>query len=83
LSKRRSKLLPRSDGPFKILERINPNAYEVDLLGEYGVSATFNGADLRPYFDEEDELPSLRTNSSQAGGMMGISPKGFFQLKRS
>ena len=74
-SKRRSKLLPRSDGPFKILERVNPNAYKVDLPGEYGVSATFNVADLRPYFDEEEELPSLRTNSSQAGGDDGDQPQ--------
>ena len=74
-SKRRSKLLPRSDGPFKILERVNPNAYKVDLPGEYGVSATFNVADLRPYFDEEEELPSLRTNSSQAGGNDGDQPQ--------
>jgi hypothetical protein len=29
-------------GPFQILERINDNAYKVDLLGEYDVSATFN-----------------------------------------
>ena len=34
-SKRRSKHLPRSDGPFKILEKVNSNAYKVDLPGEY------------------------------------------------
>jgi hypothetical protein len=28
---RRSKLLPRGDGPFKVLKRINNNAYELDL----------------------------------------------------
>ena len=27
----------------------------------------FNVADLSPYFDEAEELPSLRTNSSQVG----------------
>ena len=66
-SKRKSKLLPRSEGPFKVLEKINPNAYKIDLPGDYGVSVTFNVADLSPYFDEAEELPSLRTNSSQAG----------------
>ena len=40
-SKRKSKLLPRSEGPFKVLEKINPNAYKIDLPGAYGVSATF------------------------------------------
>jgi hypothetical protein len=39
---RKSKLQPRGDGPFHILERINDNAYKVDLRGEYGFSATFS-----------------------------------------
>jgi hypothetical protein len=43
---RKSKLQPRGDKPFQILERINDNAYKVDLQGEYGVSATFNVSDL-------------------------------------
>ena len=29
-----------------MLERINDNAYKIDLLGEYNVSATFNISDL-------------------------------------
>jgi len=66
-SKRKSKLMPRSDGPFKILEKISPNACKVDLPGEYGVSATFNVADLSPYYDEDEEILSLRSNSNQAG----------------
>ena len=70
-SKRKSKLLPRSDGPFEVLEKIGPNAYKIDLPGDYGVSATFNVADLSPYYDEEEELPSLRSNSNQAGGNDG------------
>ena len=57
-SKRKSKLLPRSYGPFKVLEKINPNAYKIDLPGAYGISATFNVADLSPYFDEAEALPS-------------------------
>jgi len=43
---KRSKLMPRGDGPYQIIERINDNTYKVDLLGEYGVSATFNVSDL-------------------------------------
>ena len=43
---RKTKLHPRGDGPFQILENINDNAYKVDLPGEYKVSATFNVSDL-------------------------------------
>ena len=51
-SKRKSKLMPRSDGPFEIIEKVGPNAYKVDLPGDYGVSATFNVSDLSPYFED-------------------------------
>jgi hypothetical protein len=45
-ARRRSKLHPRGDGPFQVLERINDNAYKLDLPGEYNISATFNVSDL-------------------------------------
>jgi hypothetical protein len=54
---RKSKLQPRRDGPFQILERINDNGYKVDLLSEYGVSATFNVSDLT-LFDVSDDSRS-------------------------
>ena len=40
--------MPKSDGPFDILEKISANAYKVDLPGEHGISAIFNVADLSP-----------------------------------
>ncbi|KAI3459661.1 hypothetical protein Pfo_016324 [Paulownia fortunei] len=52
---RRSKLLPRGDGPFQVVECINDNAYKLELPGEYGVSASFNVSDLS-HFDVEGEL---------------------------
>jgi len=42
----KSKLQPRGDVIFQVLERINNNAYKVDLLGKYSVSVTFNVNDL-------------------------------------
>ena len=63
---RKSKLLPRADGPFKVLERINDNAYKLELPADFGVSPTFNIADLKPYLGEEDELES-RTTQMQEG----------------
>jgi len=60
--KRKSKMMPRADGPFEILERVNDNAYKLNVPGEYGVSATFNVVDLSPYL-EDDHLANLRENS--------------------
>jgi hypothetical protein len=57
LEKRRSKLLPRGDGPFQIVERINDNAYKLDLPGEYNISATFNVSELS-LFDVGDDSRS-------------------------
>jgi hypothetical protein len=63
---RKSKLMPRADGPFKVIEKINDNAYQLELPADFGVSPTFNVADLKPYLGEEDEIPS-RTTSIQEG----------------
>nr|AAX95158.1 retrotransposon protein, putative, Ty3-gypsy sub-class [Oryza sativa Japonica Group]ABA92365.1 retrotransposon protein, putative, Ty3-gypsy subclass [Oryza sativa Japonica Group] len=63
---RKSKLMPRADGPFKIVEKINDNAYKLELPPKFGVSPTFNISDLKPYLGEEDELES-RTTSIQEG----------------
>ena len=58
--------MPRAEGPFEILERINDNAYKVDLPGDYGVLATFNVTDLSPY-KEDDYLYDLRSNHFDQG----------------
>ncbi|KAL4283213.1 hypothetical protein GQ457_16G018410 [Hibiscus cannabinus] len=50
------KLDPRGDGPFQVIERINDNAYHIDLPGEYNVSSSFNVSDLFP-FDISDSRP--------------------------
>jgi hypothetical protein len=63
---RRSKLMPRAVGPFKVLTKINDNAYILDLPAEFGVSTSFNVADLKPYVAEDEELSS-RTTSLQEG----------------
>ena len=62
---RKSKLLPRADGPFKVLEKINDNAYKLELPADFGVSPTFNIADLMPYLGEEDELESRMTQMQE------------------
>jgi len=41
---------------------LNDNAYKVKLPRAYGVSATFNVADLSPSL-EDDHLANIRANS--------------------
>lgn len=48
-TQRKSKLAPRGDGPFKVLDKVGDNAYKIDLLCEYNVSAIFNVSDLSPF----------------------------------
>jgi len=67
LAHRRTKSYPRGDEPFQVLEKINDNAYKVDLPGKYNVSATFNIFDLSP-FDAGDDL---RTNLFEEMGNDG------------
>ena len=47
------KLKPRVDDPFKIIEKIEENAYKLPLPDEYEVSPMFNIKDLRAYHDED------------------------------
>jgi hypothetical protein len=69
---RKSKLMPRGDGPFKVIERINDNAYRLDLPVDFGVSPTFNIADLKPYLGEDDELES-RTSTNDTSTPTPVS----------
>jgi hypothetical protein len=43
---RKSKLMSRAAGPFKILPKINDNAYKLELPPEFGVNPNFNILDL-------------------------------------
>jgi len=48
-TQRKSKLMPRGDGPFQVLKRINDNAYELDIPDTFLGSHTFNISDLTPF----------------------------------
>ena len=70
----KSKLLPRTDGPFKVLARYNDNAYKIDLpRGKYNVSDVFNVKDLAPFHGDAPFDP--RSDLSQGGGMMRSIPR--------
>jgi hypothetical protein len=50
----KSKLQPRANGPFKVFRRVNDNAYEIDLPSKYGLSTTFNIANLSLFIRMEE-----------------------------
>jgi hypothetical protein len=75
---RKSKLMPRGDGPFCVLAKINDNAYKIYLPPSYSVSNTFNVADLlqftsedtsesrtTPFQGEEDDMTTPLSNMLQ------------------
>jgi len=66
-TKRKSKLMARGDGPFKVLARVGANAYKLELPGDMAVSATFNVGDLSPYIEDEIDFVDLRANPLKGG----------------
>jgi len=90
-SKRKNKLMPRADGPFRVIKRVGDGANKIELPGDYGVSTTFNVGDLSPCL-EEDDLEDLRANLLQPGeddtGAIRVStptpnPNVFLQFKKN
>ena len=56
--------MPRGDGPFQVLKRINDNAYELDMPDTFLGSHTFNISDLTPF---SVGLQNSWSNSLQLG----------------
>lgn len=71
---RASKLNPRADGPFKVLKRMNDNAYKIDLPGHYNVPTTFNVADISPFVLDINDIFDLRTSPFEEGEDDAIGP---------
>lgn len=59
---RGGKIQPRADGPFQVLERINDNAYKIELPSHYNASTTFNVVDLSPFVPDKDDPFESRTS---------------------
>jgi hypothetical protein len=65
--------MPRADGPFKVIKKINENTYKLDLPADFGVSPTFIIANLKPYLGEEDELESRMTEMQEGEDELDIN----------
>nr|GEU70842.1 retrovirus-related Pol polyprotein from transposon TNT 1-94 [Tanacetum cinerariifolium] len=64
-SKRRSKLSPRSDGPFKVLAKVNDNAYKLDLPGSRGATVSRIGKEFVQWKKAiNEEMVSLEKNQT-------------------
>jgi len=67
------KLNARKASPYKILKKINPNAYVIDLPSNFGISLTFNISNLIAYkgppFNPDNSLVNLDE----------FTPKSFFE----
>ena len=49
LSETVKKLHAHGTGPFRIIVKVGPNAYVLDLPSNWGISSTFNFAELVEY----------------------------------
>jgi hypothetical protein len=63
-----------------VLDKINDNAYKIDLSEDYGVSSTFNVSDLSSYFgplesrttpfqegEDDEDIPAINTTPTTNG----------------
>ena len=66
-----TKLEARKIGPYKIIEKINSNAYRLNLPSHIHTTPVFNVKHLIPFCgdnsEEDDEIANSRSNSFQPG----------------
>jgi hypothetical protein len=70
--------MPKEDGPFQIIEKINGNAYKVELPSEYRVTTTFNEYEFS-LFDMSDDL--MKNHFEERGNDMILAsiPRDAFE----
>jgi hypothetical protein len=82
---RKTKLHPRGDGPFQILEKINDNAHKMDLPGEYKASATFTVMEIKAPLRRisfKYQLGQLREHEQRSSRMYSTGSFKSYGLKQ-
>lgn len=64
-NQKKSKLSAKGDFPFKVVQKINNNAYRLEHPIQYGVSHTFNIHDLISFTNDDHQEGDLKTNHFQ------------------
>ncbi|KAL4385591.1 hypothetical protein GQ457_15G018070 [Hibiscus cannabinus] len=72
---RSSKLLPRGDGPFQVVERVNENAYKLDLPGEYNKGDDVSTSSSAHVVDPEvlPQGPVTRSKAKQFRDVLSLT----------
>ncbi|MBT1582503.1 hypothetical protein KK473_28330, partial [Klebsiella pneumoniae] len=47
-------LIPKYDGPFKVIQKVGNVAYKLKLLERLKVHPTFHVSFLKPYYEDQD-----------------------------
>jgi len=64
----KNKLPTRRYDPYKVVQKVDENAYKLELLDDMNIVTTFNIRDLTPYFEDEDEYnEGIMANPIQLG----------------
>ncbi|XP_068312511.1 transposon Ty3-I Gag-Pol polyprotein [Pyrus communis] len=77
------KLHDKVDGLFRVMKQIGENAYQLELPGNMEVSATFNVADLQPYYEHilEQKSDSMTSHFQLGGNDEGPSERSHNIIK--
>lgn len=62
-----NKLKAKKIGPIEIIEKINPNAYHLQLLSHLRTTDVFNAKHLIPCYDDSLDDDNSRVNSLHHG----------------
>jgi len=60
--------MARGDSPYKVVQKVGENAYEIELPGDMQMSTIINVGDLTTYLEDDEEHGEyLRKNPLQGG----------------